>query len=236
MTYLSNIIRASDYLSDVVVVAGGHTRRFTPTHLGGDDYIPPVDEAAVQRAQLETAKEQAERIVAEAEAQVDSIVAEATARGFEVGLSEGQKAAEEESREYLQRLSNLITKAATDRETMIRSSERELSALAYAIAAKVIHREIATDPSVVLSMVESALQRMPIETRVRVLVHPDDLDFVRSRWLAGTSPASLGCEVEVASDERVDRGGCIIESRGGTVDSRIETQLARIADSLEAGQ
>ncbi len=234
MTSLSNIIRTSDYLSDAVVVAGRRPRRFTPTHLGtGEEIIPPEDDVAVQRAALETAKHQAERIVAEAEAQAESIAAEARSQGYDAGLTEGLQTAEEQCKEYLLQIAEMAKNAAVDRDRMVRMAQRELSALALAIATRVIHREVATDPSVVLSMVESALQRIPVENQVRILVNPEDTELLQSKWSSLLGSLSLGCEVELLPDERVGKGGCLIETRGGMVDSRIETQMARIIESFE---
>lgn len=237
MTYLSSIIRSSDYLRDAVVVAGGRTRRFTPSHLSGDaEKTYQEEDAAGQKAQLETARQQAERIVAEAEARVEAIEMEASARGYEEGLGQGLKAAEEQMSAQLESIAEMARRAVIDRDQMVRSAQRDLVALALAVAAKVIRREVAVDPSVVLSVVESALQRMPLETQARILVNPEDLDLVSARWTGLAGSISLGCEVEIAGDERVERGGCIIDSRGGMLDSRIETQLARIAESFEIDQ
>ena len=230
---MSSIIRSSDYLTEAVVVTGGRTRRFTPTQLSGEVEKTRLEDVAGQKAQLETARQQAERIVAEAEARVEAIELEATARGYEEGLAEGLKAAEEQMSVHLEAIADMARKAAIDREQTIRSVQPELVALALAIAAKVIRTEVSVDPSLVLSVVESALQRMPLESQVRILVNPEDLDLVTARWTGLAGSVSLGCEVDVAGDERVERGGCIIESRGGMLDSRIETQLARIAEAFE---
>lgn len=233
MTYLSSIIRSSDYLTEAVIVTGGRTRRFTPTQLSGEVEKTHLEDVASQKAQLETARQQTERIVAEAEARVEAIELEATARGYEEGLAQGLKAAEQQMSVHLEAIAEMARKAAIDHEQMIRSVQPELVALALAIAAKVIRREVSVDPSLVLSVVESALQRMPLENQVRILVNPEDLDLVTARWTGLAGSVSLGCEVDVAGDERVERGGCIVESRGGMLDSRIETQLARIAEAFE---
>jgi flagellar assembly protein FliH len=39
-------------------------------------------------------------------------------------------------------------------------------------------------------------------------------------------------ETTFTPDERISRGGCVVETRHGAIDARIETQLARIAHEL----
>jgi flagellar assembly protein FliH len=41
-----------------------------------------------------------------------------------------------------------------------------------------------------------------------------------------------GQAVELLADERVELGGCLIETGGGTLDGRLETQLKRLRDTL----
>ena len=38
--------------------------------------------------------------------------------------------------------------------------------------------------------------------------------------------------LELVADERVELGGCLIETDGGTLDGRLETQLKRLRDTL----
>jgi flagellar assembly protein FliH len=38
--------------------------------------------------------------------------------------------------------------------------------------------------------------------------------------------------IELVADERVELGGCLIETSSGTLDGRLETQLQRLCDTL----
>ena len=54
-------------------------------------------------------------------------------------------------------------------------------------------------------------------------------------WLAeaGVLPKNGDANrIELVADERVELGGCLIETSGGTLDGRLETQLQRLRDTL----
>ena len=53
-----------------------------------------------------------------------------------------------------------------------------------------------------------------------------------SQAIEETAPLSCTTETSLTPDDSIARGGCLIQTRQGTIDARIETQLARIVDEL----
>lgn len=213
-----------------------NTRGFSPTFLPSKPASsgePTECECSKTEDVEQLAKEQAEAILAEAEASAAALKREATIQGYSDGHAEGLQSAQEQCKEYLERIAELARRAAIDRESMFRSAEKELATLAMEIATKVIKRELQSDPSIVLSMVENALSKVGDGDIVRIIVHPEDAELVRSKWSELQGAVAFGPNWEIVGDEQVERGGCKVESRGGFVDSRIETQLAEIADVFE---
>lgn len=233
------IVKTGHYRKDPVLLNGNRTRCFTPGGYqdpAGSGGSTQTEGIGPQEDLLETARAQADRILADAEAKAAEIVREALARGYADGKAEGLRVADEQCRGYLERIAELSRRAIVDREAMVRSAERELAALALEIAAKVIRREVSSDPTLVLSMVEYALEKVGSADSVRILVHPDDADLVREKWTELRGAVAFGSNWEVIGDDQVGRGGCMIETKGGNVDSRIDTQLAEIVAAFEVGQ
>jgi flagellar biosynthesis/type III secretory pathway protein FliH len=106
--------------------------------------------------------------------------------------------------------------------------------LALLLAEKVTAAAIAVDPALVLEAVRGALRGIVERERVTVLVHPDDLEFVRTAM--DDLRASLGgiehCEVQ--AERRVARGGAVVRTPEGDVDARVETKLARAREAVES--
>lgn len=233
----SSVIKAAEYRDDAVVVTGRRCRAFTPTSVpGSGETRTEQGSAGVDRcAPLETARLQARRVVAEAEARAGLLAREAWERGYAEGRAQGLKAIEEQCSSDMQRLAELAKRAVVDRDAMIRSAERDMATLAVAIAEKVLHHEIATDPAVILRMVQAALSKVAPGDSVRLLVHPEDVPLVRERFPELEGASALGPKWEVVGDGRMQQGDCVIETKGGTVDSRIRTQLAEIAAAFGLG-
>ncbi len=243
MRSLPRIIKRANGSADVAPISG-----FTPVTFDApppepvvlEDAESPEEEAAAREAAMEQlraeADQEARRIVAEAEAKAAAISRDAAARGYADGKREGLAAAREQMKEQLERIAELARRASIDREAMVRSTEQTLAALAVDIAAKVIRREIATNPSTVLGMVEAALEKVAADDWVRIMVNPEDADLVRDKWSELRGAVAYASNWEVVGDERVERGGCIIETKSGEVDSRIDTQLAEIVSAFEVGQ
>mgnify|MGYP005856975557 CR=1 FL=1 len=232
---MSRIAKSARYEHDAVVLDGSRSRQFCPATFSREAPATAKrpDDAAVQRAMLETARSHAERILAQAEEQASAVLREAMVRGYADGKAEGLAAAQEECGKHLARLAELVRRARVDRDAMVRDAKQELAALAVAIAARVIHREVTADPATVLSIVEAALEKAGTVDSVRVLLHPDDVGLVREKWSDLKGALAFGDNWEVVGSDQVDRGGCLIETRAGTVDARIESQLSRISTAFQ---
>ena len=233
---MSRIIKRSDPSGEAVVVGSHRHAGFVPLDYRGEAAPIPKDGESAWRASLETVSAEAERIIADARAQAVAITKEAMARGYADGRAEGLRAASEQCKEYLDRIADLARHAKVDRDALVQCAEHELAALALAIAEKVIRREVSCDPALVLSIAQAALEKAVPGGPVRILVHPDDAELLRSSWPEMRGAALFSQDWEVVGDEKIERGGCVIETRGGSVDARITTQLRQVAAAFEVEQ
>ena len=97
-------------------------------------------------------------------------------------------------------------------------------ALAIAIARRVLHRELATDPEAILGLVKAAFQRCDARETYRLRVSPTDAEVVREN----REPLRLPPAVEIVSDAGLARGSAIFETSRGELDASAATQLAEI--------
>jgi flagellar biosynthesis/type III secretory pathway protein FliH len=176
---------------------------------------------------LEAAQREAARLLTEAQAQAAQIEQEA----HEKGLAAARAQADEEVQTASADLRGQFTRSLTELEslyTVITSrAERDLVKLALGIARKVVHREVTTDPDIVVTLARVALERLHPRAVATVLLHPDDFEYVNAQRQTLSSTGA----VEIVADRAVGRGGCIVQSEHGDIDARIEQQFA----SLERG-
>jgi flagellar assembly protein FliH len=189
--------------------------------------------------QAGTAAERAVRLLAEATAEAHAIREQAAAAGRAEGYAAGLAAPHASHDPAAAALRAAAEGLVAERETFLTAAERHTVELAIQIAEKVIGAAVRVDPDAMLAVVASALRRTAVRGHLVVQVHPDDFDLVRDAAdgiAAGLG--GIGC-LEVVSERRVGRGGCVVRTGEGEIDATVEEQLTRVrelaADALRAG-
>lgn len=171
---------------------------------------------------------EAERLLESAQARSKEIEEEAFNRGHEAGM----KAASEESSGYLGTLESICLKAAEEKERIIKAAELEIANLSTRIAEKIIGEEVKANPEVVMNTAKRAIELATDREQIIVRVNPADLEMIRSRKEKLLASVDGTKHIQAMADERVKRGGCVIETNSGNVDAKISSQLGQIEESL----
>lgn len=146
----------------------------------------------------------------------------------ERGLEEGRRAIEADRQAAAQRIEALEEEINAERDGFFRRMEPEVARLAVSIAEKIVGREVAEHPEIVLDAIKRSMKRMQEKEFLRIRVNPDNLELVRQRRDDLIAAVDGVEKLEVVDDRRVDAGGCVIESRNGNIDARVGTQVREI--------
>jgi len=227
----------ADDLGSSDVHAFGDAAAFVPD-LPLETGPPPVDVEAI-RAQahqllddaargaeqlLADAHERARALVEEASSRAGTVTAEARKRGHDDGFAAGRAAADAEMNAMLTTMRGLLEMARAERQKLIRDAEPEVVRLALGIAERVLHQQIALDRGVVVEMAKTAIGRLIERDTVTVRVNPADLERMRDHRDELIAIGDIR-NLRVVEDQRVDRGGVVVDTGAGTIDARISTQL-----------
>lgn len=209
---------------------------------GHSDRIPPPEalfdwqqlradaEAIVDRAAgdaeglIRQAESKARELVEAARTHVAKLEEDAREVGREQGYAAGKNAAEDELLPVIRTIRELIESLRAQRRAVIAAAEPELARLALAIAERVVHTELQTNQNVVIENVRQALTRLVSREVVTLRVNPVDLDTIRRHRDEIVAAGDVE-HLRIVEDQRVDRGGVIVETDAGTIDSKISTQL-----------
>ena len=186
---------------------------------------PPVEKPAPAPAarQADPAVER-ER---ERQAQVDREAAreKASREGYEAGHAKGLEDAQASCRDKLRQLDQLLQGASDALAGEIDVMEDIAVGIAFAAVAKIIGKSLVT-PAGVRAAVQQVLQRARSDERLVVRLAPGDFYLLLQQ--RDESEAPWPSTLELAPDERIELGGCLVETNAGTLDARIETQMAEL--------
>ena len=151
---------------------------------------------------------------------------------YQKGIQEGQAAARQELMSEFQnvngRLARTIEEVTGLRQRFRHEAEEDVVALAFAIARRILHRELTMAPEALLGIVKAALEKIEAREVHRVRIRPEDAAMVK-QFL---DKMGLPQRVEVIADPGLDRGAAVFDSTHGTLDASVETQLAEIERGL----
>ncbi len=176
---------------------------------------PPPEESSVPN--LETLEAEFERRLAQA-------VEEARQEGYRQGLQEIKPVAD--------LLEKLTRELHEERHQLLENAELTVVRLAYEIAKKILHREVAENSDVIVYVVREALRRIADRDKIVVRVHPDDAAVLRQATELQDELFQTFAGVEIREDEEVSKGGCLVETSTGLIDATLETQLAEVEAAL----
>lgn len=162
----------------------------------------------------------AERVLAEAEAEGRRAYDEAVACGREAGENEGRNAS-----------AALMAETLAEARSYLRGAEERL----VGIVTEAVRRILGEfdDTELVARMVGRLVREAEGEGKIRLRVSPRQFEAVRERARQLQSASAGGESIEVIADADVDDGGCRMETELGFVSTSIEEQLEALRVALE---
>jgi flagellar assembly protein FliH len=202
-------------------------------------------------AYVETIRQQVREMLQKAETDVEVVRREAHARGLEQGRQEGLRQAADQIQK---RATELAEKASRDglattlpamkaavqalvieRDRWLAEWESTAVRLAAAIAEKLIKRHLEIHPEVAREMITNALQLAAGTPHIKLRVHSDDAALLGEHAADVVRALASSGDAEIVPDATLARGSCVIQTKHGTIDARLETLLNRIVSELLEG-
>jgi flagellar assembly protein FliH len=154
--------------------------------------------------------------------------------GYESGHHEAMTEAREKVRSALAALENLNESA----ERSFVSESAQLQDACADVVAEVFFKlagSALVTRQAIVGVVGEVLKRVREERELRIHVNPADRT-VLSTAEAGIEASLPGRRFTLIADGRVEAGGCIVESALGSLDGRLEVQLAELCATLRAAK
>jgi flagellum-specific ATP synthase len=160
------------------------------------------------------------------------------AQGYQDGLEKSEQASLEFKNKRAEPLMLMLKAAKISlEEHMVRirnTSENDTIQMAVAMAQRILQHEIMTNPVPTTKIIQSAIQMAIGQANIKIKAHPEEGETVRTILQDQIPDTDANERVDVVADRSIHRGGCLVETDFGTIDARIEQQLATIENSLRA--
>ncbi|OBZ18385.1 flagellar assembly protein FliH [Bacillus sp. FJAT-27264] len=223
-------------------------------------YQDPADEEAEQarKQMLKDAKDFAEGQVRDASLEAESIVEAAKAEAeewwqqrreqdehlveavkseaFQQGYQEGIQQAEEEMQrklaEMMEEARAVLQEAYKARDVIIQEAEPFLVELSCDIAEKIVDKQLTLEPQFAMELIRKNLARKREQGLISLCVSPAQFAFVNAAREELALAVDSQAELQILPDSTVKDQGCVIRSSFGSIDARIDTQLAEIKKEL----
>ncbi len=189
---------------------------------------------------LARAREKAKELLAAALAESERIREAARREGWEAGRGEGRAEAEKSERARIVSetsgvaalLEGVVRGLDAKRGDLLAEAERDLVALAIAIAERVVRAEVAAGKPVARDVMRRAVELAVRRNGMEVRIHPDDLALVET-YLPDLRARFPGeARIELRGDPSVERGGCRVMTTQGAVDADLKTQIEELTRAL----
>ena len=181
--------------------------------------------AGVAAAAL-TYAEYKERFQQELESQRETVAEE----GYREGETRAREQVEAEYAEKLQSLASVLASARQALDNDVEALHEIGAEVVYEAVLKLVGSALVTRAGA-HATIREVIKRAKDTTRLIVRLSPvdfEELNGERSLLLENLN----GAAVEIVDDERVELGGCLLETPAGNLDGRLEVQLQCLRETL----
>jgi flagellar biosynthesis/type III secretory pathway protein FliH len=166
-------------------------------------------------------------------ARLQAMMKEAFDKGLEQGRAEIIAARQEKLDRAAAALEAAVEEMERIRQQDLARMETETVRLALAVAEKIIGDQ-AEQGKAIEHVIKAAMEKVSDPRHLILRLNPKDVDTVReaNRQLHPADDAGTAFRLE--TDPGIQRGGCIIETKLGDVDARIDQQIRIVKELLTA--
>ena len=174
--------------------------------------------SAIEEAQniLDAAENRAEKILLKAEQELST----AQERGYQTGIELGKQEA-----------CNTAVRLIQDSSAISQQLAEQAARLAIAIAENVIGKCVEINPTLVKEIAANALKESVVGSNVRLIVNPEDSSAIEAA-LSDLKKLTVNASLSIETDPTLTRGGCIVRTDFGEVDSSISTLVEMVKKKL----
>ncbi len=177
---------------------------------------------------LKEAEREAAKIKNKALEETETIQFQADKDGYIKGKMEGIQAGNQWVRDSIKKLNTILSTVARERTQLIDDVKDQISQLVVVMGRKFVSTIVESQSRVAYDNIMGVLKNLKGRAEIVIRVNSEDLSQT-SKHKREFLQAIEGIErIKITEDNMVDKGGCIIETEYGVIDSKVSTQLSKV--------
>lgn len=233
------ILRGTVLSEKRIPLDSAHPGRVTPGTATVVDLVPPVTRPPLSLDSVLEWLENQDRatytaLAAHLASDLDEVRLIAEREGFASGAARGLEDAQAKTQAAVE----LLARVSAQTQLTLTQESQQLAAQCVDIVMEVLGKiagPTLCGRDAIVPVVLQAVGRLKDEREIVIRVSERDLPAL-SEARATLAVALSGRKFLMVADSRVEFGGCIVESRLGSLDARLETQLRVAFEALEAAR
>lgn len=181
-----------------------------------------------------------EKRIAEQNEKAKNAVQESYIKGKKEGLKAGEKQGRDtawaqynaQMEQIEQRVASFLQKVDDSKREIIHNLEHLLVHFCFQMTKKIIASEVETREDIILPVVKKCLSMIADREKLLIRISPADEAVVSQHQDFWNSITERLENVTIEPDERIEMGGCIIESNSGMVDARLGVQMEEMEEMV----
>lgn len=163
---------------------------------------------------------------------VEAVKSEAYQQGYQEGLAQAEQEMSRKLAEMMEEARQVLQDAYRAKEVIIQEAEPFLVELSCDIAEKIVDKQLTVEPQFAMDLIRKNLARKREQGLISLCVSPAQFSFVNAAREELAMAVDSQAELQILPDSTVRDHGCVIRSSFGSIDARIDTQLAEIKKEL----
>ncbi len=190
-------------------------------------------QTGVQKVEASSVEENVEQKVLE---RLKEVQESAYQEAYQLGLDEGRARALQDTTDdinaHLAEMQNLFASIRSLKKVLVEQNEKHLVELVFHMAKRLAHKDVQTDPQVVVSVMREAVEKAQVDEEVTVQVAPTQIEFLESLKSQTGRELEFLKTIRFEPVEGISPGGCVIETNYGEIDSRFEERVDKLWESV----
>lgn len=194
-----------------------------------EEFETKIAEANIKyNRQISTAKEEGDKITKTAMDKISTIQEEASKDGYAKGKYEGYEAGFDWAKKAIRKLNIVLSSLAREQTNLIFQARRQIAEIVVIMARKIVNLMVESQPRVVYDNIMSVLKNLKGRAEIIIRVNSEDVAQVTKHKREFLQAVEGIEKIKIAEDNTIDKGGCIIETEYGEIDSRITVQMEKV--------